>query len=140
MNKGTITTFVLSIIVFFAIGTVVILLITPSANPGVYTKVEYESLERNKYVYIPTKDISAEGPIENHEVDREYLNNLEKNKGYKPRKNNNNPFSEDASGVGPSNGGNGDGTVSNGSSSTDSASNNPSSPNADNNGAGNTNK
>ena len=140
MKKGTIITFVLSIIVFFAIGIIVILVITPEANPGVYTKVEYEPLEKNKYIFIPTKEITADGIVQNHEVDREYLNNLEQNKGYKPRKNNN-PFSSGNEAPAPeTNPGNTDSTVKPGETSTDSPSNNPSSPNSNNNGAGNTNK
>ena len=137
MKKGTIITFVLSVIIFFAIGTLVVLVITPEANPGVYTKVEYQALERNKYVFIPTRDVTPEGIIENHEIDREYLNNLEKNKGYKPRKNNN-PFETGENAPAPAP--NKDGTVKPGETSSDSPSNNPSSPNSSNNGAGNTNK
>ncbi len=165
MKKGTIITFVLSVIVFLAIGFIIIILITPQANPGVYTKTEYDALSKNDYVFVPTKDITADGVEQNYEVDREYLNNLEKNQGYKPRKNNN-PFSNgNTSSQGNNNNNNNNNNNSNpnnnnnnnnnensnqnqnqdqnqnqNNNSTDAPDNNPSSPNAETNAPTNTGK
>lgn len=139
MKKGTIITLVVSILVFLGIGFFTIVLVTPQSDPIIYNKVEYKPLARNEYVFIPSKDITAEGVEQNYEVDREYLNVLEKNQGYKPRKNNN-PFSSGnaAPSVPPSN--KEDGKVQEGSQTTDSPVNNPSSPNAENNAPVNTGK
>lgn len=152
MKKGTIITFVLSIIVFLAIGFVIIILITPQANPGVYTKTEYESISKNDFVFVPTKDITANGVEQNYEVDREYLNTLERNQGYKPRKNNN-PFSNGNNtstnnnsnqntnnNTNNNNNNNNNNNTNQNNNSSDGPTNNPSSPNAETNAPTNTGK
>lgn len=84
MKKGVIITFIISTIIFLAIGTVLMLITVPQAKPISDSGNKYESIPKNDYTYVPTKDITTESIIEQYNVNEAYINDLIKNRYYKP--------------------------------------------------------
>lgn len=116
MKKGVVITFISSTIIFLAIGTVLMLITIPQAKPISDSGNKYESIPKNDYTYVPTKDITTESIIEQYNVNEAYINDLIKNRYYKPG--NADPFSDVSTSSPASNNGNGTGTTGSGTSVT----------------------
>ena len=104
MNKSTILVFILSVMIFASIGAVAVIMI-PDSNPESLTVKKYETISREDYTFVDTKNISLDSIEQKYEVDREYLNKLIKDQNYKPGTTN--PFANTAENNGSNSGSSG---------------------------------
>lgn len=93
MNKTYILTFCISLLTFFVVAVIALLLLIPQQGKvlnGTITK--YDGIKKSEYTFEKTKDISKDALVNVHEITADDLDAFKENNQYRAEKDN--PFSE----------------------------------------------
>lgn len=93
MNKTYILTFCISLLTFFVVAVIALLLLIPQQGKVLNgTTTKYDGITKSEYTFEKTKDISKDALVNVHEITADDLNTFKENNQYRAEKDN--PFSE----------------------------------------------